>query len=85
MRAYSSYNVVDENLPDQITWNPHASMEEHKKSEHKIDLTEVFKALQQFSQTNIVEETALTHSPNLSTEYDAHIYLKREDHQRGKR
>jgi hypothetical protein len=54
MRAYSSYNVVDENLPDQITWNPHASMEEHKKSEHKIDLTEVFKALQQFSQTNIV-------------------------------
>ena len=69
MRGYSSFNVMDENLPDQVIWNPSASMEEHKKSEHKIDLTEVFKAHQFFSQTDIIEETTLLHSPNLSNDY----------------
>jgi len=39
MRAYSAANIVEENLPDQIIRNPHVNLEEHKKSEHKIDLT----------------------------------------------
>jgi len=83
MRGYSSFNVIDENLPDQVVWNTRADVQEHKKSQHKIDLTEVFKAHQYFSQTDIVEETTLLHCPNLSTEYEANIFLKREDHQRG--
>jgi len=58
-------------------------LEDHKKSKHKIDLSEVFRAHQIFSQTDIIEETALTFSHHLSTEYEASIYLKREDHQRG--
>jgi threonine dehydratase len=84
MRSFSTYVAHDANQPDQITWNPLSNHESHKRSEHIINLTEVFKAYQLFSQTDIVEDTALIHSPRLSQEYEANIFLKREDHQRGR-
>jgi hypothetical protein len=83
MRSFSTYVAHDANQPDQITWNPLSNHESHKRSEHIINLTEVFRANHLFSQSDIVEETALIHSPRLSQEYEANIFLKREDHQRG--
>lgn len=83
MRSLSTYVAHDSNQPDQITWNPLSSHDNHKKSENIINLTEVFRAHHLFSQSDIVEETDLTHSSALSQEYEANIYLKREDHQRG--
>jgi hypothetical protein len=76
MRSISSYVAHDANLPDQITWNPHFNPDDHRKSQHIINLTEVFKAHHLFSQSDIVEETVLIHSPHLSQEYEANIYLK---------
>ncbi len=43
----------------------------------------MFRAHHLFSQSDIVEETALTYSAPLSQEYEANVYIKREDHQRG--
>lgn len=83
MRSLSSFVSDDKNQPDQITWNPNSNHEAHKKSAHTINITEVFRAHHLFSQSDIVEETALTLSPALSHEYEANVYIKREDHQRG--
>lgn len=77
MRTISAGSHFEDSDPDEITWNPKASMEAHKSSPHKIDLTEVFKAEQLFSQTDIVDNSALTYCDLLSTAYDAKIYLKR--------
>lgn len=84
MRSFSTYVAHDANAPDQITWNSLSSLEEHKRSAHCIKLSEVFRASHLFSQSDIIEETALIHSPRLSQEYEANIYIKREDHQRGR-
>jgi hypothetical protein len=83
MRSLSTYVSYDKDLPDQITWNALSDHENHKKGGHIINLTEVFRAHHLFLQSDIVEETALTLSPSLSQEYEANIYVKREDHQRG--
>jgi threonine dehydratase len=58
-------------------------MEAHKSSTHKIDLTQVFRASQLFSQTDVIEETPLLKHDLLSTIYGAEILLKREDRQLG--
>lgn len=55
MRSHSTYVSADANLPDQITWNPHADHSEHIKSDGAINLTEVIKAHHHFSQSDIVE------------------------------
>ena len=53
MRSLSATQSFNENDPDEITWNPHSSAE-HKKTDHKIDLSEVFRALQLFSQSDLI-------------------------------
>ena len=57
--------------PDEITWNPNCNVEAHKNSPHKIDLSQVFKAQQLVSQTDVIEETALTYASELSQQYGA--------------
>lgn len=74
----------DEADSDEIKWNQKASMENHKDSSFKLDLTQVYKASQLFSQSDVIEETPLTHSSLLSSLYGAEILLKREDQQLGK-
>lgn len=59
-------------------------MESHKNSTHKLDLTQVYKASQLFSQSDVIEETPLTHNSLLSSVYGAEILMKREDQQLGK-
>lgn len=83
MRSTSTYSHHPEDEYDQLTHNPKASLEAHKNSPHKIDLTEVFKASHLFSQTEVISETALTYSSMLSAKYGAEIFLKREDQQLG--
>ena len=68
---------------DEIVWNPNANLESHKNSPHKIDLTEVFNAQRLFYKTDVITETELTFAEELSQKYEAEIYLKREDNQRG--
>lgn len=58
-------------------------MEAHKSSSHKLDITQVFKASQFFTQSDIVEETPLLRHDLLSSLYGAEILLKREDRQLG--
>ena len=58
-------------------------MESHKESQHKIDLTQVFRAHQLFSQDDFIVESALMHSEQLSKSFEAEILLKREDSQKG--
>lgn len=83
MRGYSSWNITEEASPDQVTWNEQANREVHKKSDAKVDIAEVFNAYKHFQKSEVVKQTALFHSSNLSSEYDSNIYFKREDHQRG--
>lgn len=61
----------DEADSDEIRWNPKASMEAHKNSPNKLDLTQVYKASQLFSQSDVIEETPLTHNTLLSSLYGA--------------
>lgn len=46
-------------------------MEAHKNSPNKLDLTQVYKASQLFSQSDVIEETPLTHNTLLSSLYGA--------------
>ena len=71
-------------LAVQFTWNPHSSEEAHKKSPAKLDLAQVFKAHQLFSQTEVVDQSETLLSKYLSDSYDANIFLKRENNQRGR-
>lgn len=66
MRIFSNWNPADEQLPDEITWNPLASRDKHKKSDSKIDIAEVFEAHKFFSQTDVIQKTPLMHSSSLS-------------------
>ncbi len=54
IRGYSSHIIPDENAPDQIVWNEKSCKLQHKKSEYKIDITEVFRAHNFFSQSEII-------------------------------
>ena len=64
-------------------WNSESGKENHQKSQSKIDITEVFKTQQVFGKDDIVLQTDLTFCRELSEYYDAKIYFKREDQQKG--
>ena len=67
----------------EVMWNSGSGKENHHQSKQKIDITEVFKTQQIFGKDDIVSQTDLTFCRELSEFYDAKIYFKREDQQKG--
>ena len=68
---------------DEIHWNKESGKKNHHSSSMKLDITEVFKTHQIFGNDDTVLQTDLTHCKALSDQYEAQIYFKREDLQRG--
>lgn len=54
------------------------------KSDDKIDITEVFAAHKAFTKDETITQTVTTQNKQLSELFNADIYFKREDLQKGK-
>lgn len=59
-------NSLGEIQEDSIVWNTESNKAAHLKSEHKIDIAEVFTAHKTFIKTETITQTSITHSKHLS-------------------
>lgn len=77
-------SILSEHSEDEIFWNKNSDKVSHSKSEHKLDIAEVFEVQKTFLSTDTVVQTEVTYSKEMSDLLGANIFLKREDQQRGK-